>query len=105
MELNVSKEIILNGRITASCDTNVFLALFQTLQTKNFDKHLGQQVLKATNAIRFNLLQFRPSVLSFVFAVLVYLLLVNVWMVIFVSLNLVAVFTVWNILKFGHTTP
>ena len=60
--------------------------------------------LKTAIAMRFNLLQFCPSVLSFVFAVLL-LPSFNVWAVIFVLLNLVVVFTVWIIIKFRHTTP
>ena len=32
--LTLTKKLFLNGRITASCHRNVFLALFQTLQTK-----------------------------------------------------------------------
>ena len=69
MELKVSKEITCKWQNQRS-ETNEYFswALFLKLQAAgiNFEKLLGWTVFKNPNSIRFNLLQFSPSVASVV---------------------------------------
>ena len=69
MELKVSKEITSKWQKQRSeTDKYVSWALFLKLQAAgiNFEKLLGWTVFKTLISIRFNLLQFCPSVASFV---------------------------------------
>ena len=69
MELKVNKEITCKWQNQRS-ETNKYIswALFLKLQAAgiNFEKLLGWTVFKNPNSIRFNLLQFSPSVASVV---------------------------------------
>ena len=56
------EKLLVNDKITVSCQINVFWALYQTIQTTkmNFEKLLGEQVFKNHNCNSFQ----SPSSLS-----------------------------------------
>ena len=100
------EELPVKDKITTSCQIPyvqyVSIAWFQTFQTTmNFENLLAYKFSKTTIAICFNLIQVCPSVSPFVFAVVFFLRLTDFeQLCLCVSLNLVAVPSVWILINF-----